>query len=244
MKIISRKEAIAQNLKYYFTGKPCKRGGIANRVVRNSDCMCDKCIDAIKEIKKKSQLKNNPPKGRFIHPTEESRKAALKESRRIWQEKNKDKVKVYKLRWEQKNKEKDAEGRARRNKRWGEKNKERKAVNLKKWQALQKAQVNFHTQNRRARRVQSTPGWFSELDEFILVECSELCILRKNATLFGWSVDHMVPLQAKNVCGLHVWNNFQVIPSKMNSSKRNKLMFMEPFEWLVSAKKYFQITQL
>ena len=195
-------------------------------------------------MKKKSRLKNNPPKGRFIHPTEESRNAALKESRRIWQEKNKDKVKVYKLRWEQKNKEKDAEGRSRRNKKWGDKNKVRKAINLKKWQSLRKAQVNYHTQNRRARRFQSTPRWFSELDEFILVECSKLCILRKNTTLFSWSIDHMIPLQAANVCGLHVWNNFQVIPSKMNSAKRNKLIFMEPFEWIFSVNKYFQITRM
>lgn len=244
MKIISRKEASSQGLKYYFTGKPCKRGGIANRIVRNADCMCNKCVDAIKEMKKKSRLKHNPLKGRFIHPTEESRSAALKESRRIWQQKNKDKVKVYKLRWEQKNQEKDAEGRSRRNKRWGDKNKVRKAINLKKWQSLRKAQVNYHTQNRRARKAQSTPSWFSELDEFILFECSELCILRKNTTLFSWSIDHMVPLQAANVCGLHVWNNFQVIPSKMNSAKRNKLIFMEPFEWMFSVNKYFQITRM
>ncbi len=38
IEIISRKEAKARGLKHYFTGKPCKRGHIAIRIVREIAC--------------------------------------------------------------------------------------------------------------------------------------------------------------------------------------------------------------
>ena len=38
MKIISRQKAKALELKYYFTGRPCKYGHIAERSVANQDC--------------------------------------------------------------------------------------------------------------------------------------------------------------------------------------------------------------
>ena len=38
MDIISRKDALAQGLKHYFTGKPCKRGHLAKRSVSYKGC--------------------------------------------------------------------------------------------------------------------------------------------------------------------------------------------------------------
>src|SRR5258707_2011083 len=42
--IISRSEAKAKGLKRYFTGEPCKRGHIAERLI--SDCTCVQCYVA------------------------------------------------------------------------------------------------------------------------------------------------------------------------------------------------------
>jgi len=39
MQIISRAEAKAKGLKRYFTGKPCKHGHVAERVVVNATCV-------------------------------------------------------------------------------------------------------------------------------------------------------------------------------------------------------------
>ena len=38
MEIISRKEAKAQGLVHYFTGKPCLHGHLAKRNTKNTDC--------------------------------------------------------------------------------------------------------------------------------------------------------------------------------------------------------------
>jgi hypothetical protein len=85
----NRKEAKAQGLKTYFTGKPCKRGGIAERNL-NGDCLCDKCAIALKQSKA-GYAKTNP------HKREE------------WALKNPEKIKAYKQVYQEKNKTEQAE---------------------------------------------------------------------------------------------------------------------------------------
>lgn len=41
--IISKDEAKALGLRHFFTGKPCKRGGLAPRRVNGGRCTCDAC---------------------------------------------------------------------------------------------------------------------------------------------------------------------------------------------------------
>ena len=72
------------------------------------------------------------------------------------------------------------------------------------------------------RRQVTTP--MTELDEFAFEEAALLTKLRQEATGGVWHVDHIVPLNHKEACGLHVAANFQVVPSAWNVKKGNRNM--------------------
>lgn len=77
--------------------------------------------------------------------------------------------------------------------------------------------------DRRAAKKQATPAWLTfeqrqEIKEFYKI-AKELQWL-SNEEL---QVDHIVPLQGKNVCGLHVPWNLQILPKTANVRKGNKL---------------------
>lgn len=85
---------------------------------------------------------------------------------------------------------------------------------------------------RRSRKYNATPSWFDDFDELVFAEAFQLCRIRKKETGIDWHVDHMIPLQAKKACGLHIGINIQVIPATMNVRKHNKLVLIEPLQWL------------
>jgi hypothetical protein len=57
-KIISRADALEQGLKFYFSGKQCKRGHVAERYVSSRNC-CE-CLqeDRVKELRARNYLEN------------------------------------------------------------------------------------------------------------------------------------------------------------------------------------------
>lgn len=59
-------------------------------------------------------------------------------------------------------------------------------------------------------------------NEWIIKEIYDLALLRTKLTGISWVVDHIVPLNGKTVCGLHVENNLQVVPANWNNKKGNK----------------------
>lgn len=76
--------------------------------------------------------------------------------------------------------------------------------------------------NRRCTRAkQARIGWDRELTDFVFNEAQELRKQRNTLTGITWHVDHIIPLNGNNVCGLHVWNNFAVIPKVENLRKGN-----------------------
>lgn len=76
---------------------------------------------------------------------------------------------------------------------------------------------------RRAKTERATPEWDRDLTSFCFSEAVDLCRKRKSLVGGEWHVDHIIPIVGKRVCGLHVWNNFAVVPARFNLSKQNKV---------------------
>ena len=65
---------------------------------------------------------------------------------------------------------------------------------------------------RRAVELQALPSW---------ANLEDIKNVYQEAKYFGYHVDHIIPLQNKLVCGLHVWNNLQLLSEKENKIKGN-----------------------
>lgn len=74
------------------------------------------------------------------------------------------------------------------------------------------------------RRSNIASSKISELDEFVISEAIKLRVLREKHLGIKWHVDHIVPINAKNACGLHNANNIQVVPARWNMQKCNRTM--------------------
>ena len=81
--------------------------------------------------------------------------------------------------------------------------------------------VSNHSANRRAKRIQATPGWLKSDQTRPFHD--EAASLSKSIKI-KHEVDHIDPLNHELVCGLEVPNNLQVIPFSSNRSKSNKFI--------------------
>ncbi len=128
-------------------------------------------------------------------------------SDRLYAKLNKEKAKQNAKEWYNNNKEYALERMKQYNKKWRIENKDKNCSKSNKY---------------RADKLKATPCWVDEEHKWLIDEVYHLAQVRNNFTKFSWHVDHVVPLKGKDVCGLHVVENLQVIPSKENLQKGNK----------------------
>jgi hypothetical protein len=89
------------------------------------------------------------------------------------------------------------------------------------WARKNKPKVMALTRKRQASKLLRTPKWLGSEECWLIEQAYELAPLRTKMFGFAWHVDHVIPLQGKNVSGLHVPQNLQVIPGIDNIRKRN-----------------------
>lgn len=95
---------------------------------------------------------------------------------------------------------------------------------------IRKQTARTALREKRIRRA--TPAWFDEWHSFVWHEARHVRVLREQATGIRWDLDHMIPLRARGVSGLHVAENWQIIPGSMNCKKSRSMQYTKPLEWL------------
>lgn len=105
---------------------------------------------------------------------------------------------------------------------WRKNNQDHTQQYSKKYRTKNKAFVNFLYQKRKIALANRTPAWLLEDDFWVIKEAYLLAEERTRLFGFPWHVDHIVPLRGKNVSGLHVPYNLQVIPAVENMQKTNR----------------------
>lgn len=212
--LIDRKTATDRGMMYFFTGKPCRNfGNVWLRNTNRGKCFCPDC-------KKQRREKGYET----ITPEKRERKREYAKERRLENKEHVDEV-------ERKYRE--------RNKSWGIKRKTtpNEIACTKRWQERNKAKVKMYQMNNRVKK-RYTPeimSRWSELDEFVLLECFDVCMERKELTGIEWSVDHMIPLARG---GAHSWDNFQPIPRSINILKKDRAIFTQPHEWILKLSAF------
>ena len=98
------------------------------------------------------------------------------------------------------------------------------AVNQKSrdWRKTNPDRHNYLTTKYKEHVKKATPSWLTNGQ---LEEIAYKYFMAKEARIMTgeeYHVDHIVPLRGKNISGLHVPWNLQVLPSDMNLSKSNK----------------------
>lgn len=77
---------------------------------------------------------------------------------------------------------------------------------------------------RKKKVIKATPKWLTK-DQLLQIEFFYKEAIRlEQETGIPHQVDHIIPIQGKEVCGLHVPWNLQVLTQKENRQKSNKLL--------------------
>ena len=187
--------------------KKTKEITLFNKNKSTKDGHAHECRECGLEIGRVSYLKN--------------REKILKESKKKYHE-NIELSRKIKRDYASKNRESELS----RAKKWYESNKERKQIydkeyakkNREKRRLASKKNRRLHPKRkqadcalRRCQKMEATPPW---------VDCLELRKIYENCPN-GYHVDHIVPLNNKTVCGLHVPWNLQYLTREDNLKKSN-----------------------
>ncbi len=192
MKKLSRTEAIKISSRHYFTGKSCKHGHVNVRYV--SDFTCVDC-----RIKQRNTEYHQKYMKQYHKDNKNSHNTQCKKRYQIHKERH---LYVSKV-WYETHKEQHKEYVKQYGKLWRKNNPDKTSL----------------SDTRRCKAIkQSAPLWYeNDLVKQFYLKRDELN--KKWGTNF--QVDHIIPIVSDTVCGLHCWDNLQLLDKSLNSSKRH-----------------------
>lgn len=105
---------------------------------------------------------------------------------------------------------------------WRDQNPEQAKVNVSRWHKANSEKSSANKAKYSYAKSVATPSWVSEDQLFSMATLHKLCRKLEKLTSVKYQVDHIVPLQGKNFCGLNVPWNLQVLEASLNRSKSNR----------------------
>ena len=130
-----------------------------------------------------------------------------------WRRKNLESVRASSRAWAARNKETLEKN----YKQWAEKNPDKIKKKMSLWKKNNRSKCTHWENMRRANKINATPKWadLEAIKEFYM-NCPP-----------GYHVDHIIPLNHPDICGLHVLENLQYLPAIENLKKSNKLQIKQ-----------------
>jgi hypothetical protein len=204
MQLISRQEAKAQGLLHYYTGKPCLRGHLSERLVSTKACCACK-------TEREQTPEYKAAKAAY------AKKPEAKAARAAYAKANPEKEAARQAAHYKKNADKIAARAAAHYK----KNADKIAAKQAAYRAANPHLRAAKTAQRRAAKLKATPAWANRQ---AIKKIYDDCAFVSRVTGEKHHVDHTYPLQSDWVCGLHVPFNLQILTAKENLTKSNKLL--------------------
>ena len=91
---------------------------------------------------------------------------------------------------------------------------------MQQWQENNRGKANTIKAKYRASKLQATVSWS---DKQYIADLYDNAKEASNMFGIDFQVDHIVPLQATEACGLHCEFNLQILTKTENCSKQNKM---------------------
>lgn len=128
--------------------------------------------------------------------------------------------------------------------RYRTKNPEKTKAATKRWQLNNPAKLSAVSMKRHAAKLKATPLWLTDQHFKLILDFYIQCSILTELTGIIFQVDHIVPLQGKEVIGLHVPWNLQILPRHENIRKSNNFdpveynnVYLAPLMEIVNGKQ-------
>lgn len=197
--------------KHYTTCRACRVQADRERRQANPEKFREYTRNYLKEWREKNPEKQSAIGKRYHEKHAEKRNA----KRREWHKANPERAALSSKNWAKRNPEKVKAYGAKAAKAWHERNPEY----LKEHYKANKQRYVAARARRRAAQESATPSWLTAIDKAMIQEMYDVSEARFVQTGIKHHVDHIVPINGKQVSGMHVPWNLQVITAHENLSK-------------------------
>lgn len=234
MQVVLRSEAKHLGLTRYFTGKQCKHGHVSERLTCDGGCITCKSErqSLYWRTSEKARAKDKRSYAKRKQDPEFLKKKAEQNLQLYYDdhEAGKERLRQAYKKLKVKNPNLSAEIYARyressleQSKQYYQDHIEDRKAKQRLWSKTNRGTANALAKRYKLRKINATPAWLSE-SQLLHIKCKyQLAAMLNIHGVEAWHVDHIVPIRGKDVCGLHVPWNLQLLPAKMNMRKGNRI---------------------